>query len=274
MKQIEYTPIESVEFPEVEEQTVYASGSLNATHARIRIPEAKALVNPYTGMVYAINSSSYKTVLHQDLFASALEGVNKAGTPFKLEIHFPDQGRKMWAKFHLTEQRYEIAKGDIIHPTIEIFGSYDRTWASRGGFGGQQLVCTNGMTIMVNYAMLRTPHLSVFNPQDVVDMIQNAHGVFVRQTELMREWKNQIVTPDFYERTVNILGLTKHQEQSLGQEVEVRSQLMIEDMKWRTLSTFDFYQIVTQNLTHSREMVRNRRRQAETFQRVKRAFDE
>jgi len=272
MKQITYTPIEKVEFPPVEEQTVYAHGSLNATHARIRIPEAKALVNPYTGMVYAINSEAYKTVLHEDLLHSAEYGIRSAGAKYQLEIHFPNAGRQMWARFHLIEQQYEIVPGDIVHPTIEIYGSYDRSWASRALYGGQQLVCSNGMTVFVAYQAIRTPHLSVFKYGDLIEMVKDSHGVFVQQRELMQEWRHQHATPELYERVVNGLGLTKHQEDSLAKEVEVRSHLMIEDMKYRTMTMYDFYNAVTQNMTHDRVMIRNRRRQAESFQKLRKLF--
>jgi len=40
--------------------------------------------------------------------------------------------------------------------------------------------------------------------------------VFVQQRELMQEWRHQHATPELYERVVNGLGLTKHQEDSLA----------------------------------------------------------
>lgn len=272
---IPFTPYNEVRFPEVEEQTVFASGSLNATHARVRIPETKALVNPRTNLVYAVNSAAYKTVLHEDLLASALEPLEKLGERYALQVLFPDEGRRMWAKVHLVDRVYDVGvsqKGDMITPTIEVFGSYDTSWASRAVFGAFRLICTNGMVIGIQFGAVRTPHLSVFNHNDLIEMVKDSHGIFVQQTGIWQEWQSQYVIPEQYEKVILGLGLTVGQQRSLESEVEVSSHKMIEDHKYRTLSTWDFFNLVTQNITHDRAMVRNRRRQAETFQRLRRLF--
>lgn len=269
---IPLTGIEDVRFPAVVEQPVYAHGTLNATHAKVRIPEYKALVNPQTGFVYSVNSDAYKTVRHEELLGSAIDALHRINEPYALQVLFPNEGRQMWAKIHLMERRYEVRQGDFVRPTIEIFGSYDKSWASRAVFGAFRLVCTNGMVVGAKFGAIRTAHLSVFDTADLIEMVKDSHGVFVAQTGRWAEMQTAYVTPERYERVIADLRLPVAQLRSLEAEVEVSSMKMIEDLKYRTLSELDFLNLITQNLTHDRAMVRNRRRQAETFQRLRGLF--
>ncbi len=265
LEKAEFIDLENICYPKVEEQAVYAHGPLNAIHSRIPIRDQKALINPDSNQVYDIVSKGYKLVRHEEVLESALDAIMAVEPRVKVQVCFPEGGARMWAKIHLVDRVYKVGAEQGIIPTIEIFGSYDKSWATKAIFGAFRLVCTNGLVIGMQFAGVRTPHLSLFSQGELVDMVRDSHGIFISQTEIWREWQTLMVTPDQYERIIEGLNLTHGQLKSLENEVEISSRMMIEDHKYRTLSTWDFFNCITQNLSHDRAMVRNRTRQAQTF---------
>ena len=239
-----------IQYPPVERRPVYTF--LNNNPAKRNKAEGfMALVNPETGNTYAVHTDKYQLVKHEDILEPIMEALNREKIAFTPHVEFPDDGAMLWAKLILKDIAYEIRKGDFVNPSLEIFGSYNRQWATKMLFGAFRLVCTNGLVVGVTFDIYYRRHLSVFDPADAIDMVRNADNIFTAQTETWKSWSNTLALPEDYEKLVQPLGLSKHDLEAIGNEVEASSGQTIDALRLRTLDKWSLYNIVTQYLSHS-----------------------
>lgn len=236
-------------YPPVEKRPVYTFLNNNPAK-RTKAEGFMALVNPETGNTYAVHTDKYQLVKHEDILEPIMEALNREKIAFTPHVEFPDDGARLWAKLILKDIAYEIKKGDFVNPSLEIFGSYNRQWATKMLFGAFRLVCTNGLVVGVTFDVFYNRHLKVYDPADAIEMVRGADHVFKAQTETWKSWSNTLALPDDYERLVTPLGLSKRDLEAIGNEVEASSGQTIEALKLRTLDKWTLYNILTQYLSH------------------------
>jgi len=236
------------EFPAVREDVV-SWGRRTRTHC----PNYKAIVNPETGDTYSIVSPGYQLVKHEDAIETVIQAIDKSPEFGKYDVQtdiFSDGG-KMNTKITFPDIVYDIGKGDPINPTINIKNSYDTGWQYEVRFGAFRLVCSNGLVIGKQFAFYVKKHTQSLNQEVVQQILCKGMEEYSEQTEIWKKWADRVTTSSEYEYTMKELNLTKNEQEVIHQEVEVSSNLMLDDMKTKSLSYWMFYNIICQYITHN-----------------------
>jgi hypothetical protein len=157
----------------------------------------------------------------------------------------------------------EVGTGDFVAPSLHVFNSYDTSWPAVVVFGAFRLVCSNGAVVGRRFGSYRKKHLGEFDAQELRGHLDNAIDLFQDELGIWRQWQDIAATPDDYESMVGSLGFGQRAESRLGDLVEIDSNLTIEDMRLRTLSKWNLFNLVTQFISHEVQS-ENRRIQLET----------
>ncbi len=260
-----------VKYPKVELRPVYTMDRGNGPTFRVPVDGHVALVNPDTNHTYAVHSDRYHLARHEEVLEPVLEVLARENHRLQLDVKFPEDGARMWAKLIFPDISYPVTTrhNDSVHPTLEVFGSYDGAWPTKMLIGAYRLVCTNGMIVGVQFDAFYQRHWTDFDTEGVIDMVRGFDGVFCQQTEIWRNWANTPALPADYENLIDPLRLSNKDLTAIGREVEASSGLRLDDLKLRTLDRWSLFNIVTQFLSHS---VRGGAgRQAELFARLRTA---
>ena len=96
----------------------------------------KALVDADTGRVFNMVTEEYKLVTHEEtlgLVDEALANHPELGE-YTRTISLPDGGARMRANYVFGDVDY-VVDGDILHPELTAFNSYDGGWAHKFKLG-------------------------------------------------------------------------------------------------------------------------------------------
>jgi len=223
---------------------------------RVISPEHQAIINPDNGEVYAITSKHYRIVEHEELLdtiVGVIQGEPEYGEHYDTDVWLSDNGAKMHAKFRFPDIEFPVNGngGDMVNPTVEVFNSYDMSWALKVMFGAFRLVCSNGLVIgkiMMNY---RRKHMSEGVSQErIKQILMGSLEKFSFQTDLWKSWVDKVTTFKEYEDVMTALPLSEKDREDIGNEVEVSSDIMMDSIKTNSLSYWLFYNILCQYVTH------------------------
>lgn len=258
--------------PVVEERELFYGPGEKDGHKRFEIEGQKALIDPRTGRVFSLVTNDYRLIRHEDVIEMA-EAVTaqmpEYGEPER-KVWMPQDGAKMRLEYVFPEAAVTVKAGDDIAPRFGIFNSYDGSWALRGIFGAFRLICANGMTVGSKLVEYRREHHQPMNgTDDLRDMVMRGMALMNGQKEIWKGWLDRTTTSREYEDIVHGLKLTKTQTEELRAEVEVGSEVRLEEQKLTAISYWAFYNIVTQYITHK---VKSQIKQQRLMGRVQRLF--
>ena len=221
---------------------------------RVISPGHKAIVNPDTEDIYSVTSKHYKLVKHEDVLDAVVQAVeeNPEYGRHESSVWLSDNGAKMHTKLRFPDVEFPIDQGgDKVNPTVEIFNSYDGSWALKILFGAFRLVCSNGLVvgkILMNY---RRKHISEgVNQEKIRMMLGDSLEKFSYQTNLWKSWADRVTTVQDYEAVMGHLPLSEKDREEIGKEVEVSSNIRMDDIKTKSLTYWLFYNILSAYVTH------------------------
>jgi len=239
---------QEIQFPKVQEDVI-SWGRRSRTYC----PNYKAIVNPETGDTYAIVSPNYKLLTHENAIETVMEVVDQSPEfgKFDISANFLKDGSRMETKITFPDVEYDIGGGDLINPTIVIKNSYDTGWNYDVRFGAFRLVCSNGLVIGEQFAHYVKRHTQSLNPQDVQRILIEGMQSFSEQIELWKTWMDRVTTSSEYEYIMDELDFSKKETNEIHNKVEISSDIMLDDIKIKSIEYWIFYNLITQFITHN-----------------------
>lgn len=215
--------------------------------------EHQAIINPKTNHLYAIASDKYSLVKHEDILTSVEEAIteNPEFGSFERDVRLGWDGARMRTIYRFPEVEFPINNHDVVNPTIEVHNSYDLSWSKKVLFGAFRLVCSNGLIIgkILMHFQRKHTHLDPGN-EAMKRLLLNGMELFSEQTDLWKTWVDKVTTLEEYETVMNGLDLRKKELEEVHEEVEASSNIMLGDVKRKSLTFWVFYNILCQYITH------------------------
>ena len=231
----------------------------------------KAIVNPVTSHTYYVATDSYKLIPHEKVIEqveSAIVEVPEYGQ-VRREIRLFNDGARMKATYRFIDVDYQIDRGDIVHPEIYVFNSYDQSLRLKILFGAFAVICSNGLVIGEEIFQMSKKHTKNLDIGSIHIGLVKGMEHFSDRIELWKSWVDRVLRPDEYEQVIKDLDLGKKEQEHLEDVVEVRSNLRLDDLKVRTTTLWIFFQLVMQFITHN---IHRQMRQIELQERARKAF--
>lgn len=257
-----------MDFPKAKERPLFL-GQLNKMNTRIG--SHKAIVNPDNNHVYSVLTNKYEITQHEEIMEivnNAIANNTDYGDPVE-KVQLYENGAKMRASLIFEDVEVTIDKGDKIHPQIEIFNSYDGGWARKIMFGAFRVVCSNGLVIGEKAFEFKQKHIQIFDEIAVGKAINASMEKFSEQHKVWEQWVDRVTTPEEYEKVITDLNLSKKDQDAIAQEVEISSNITMDDLRTKTLSKWMFFNILCQYFTHS---VKSHLRRAQIENAMRRTF--
>lgn len=268
--------LEQIKFPAVAEKPV-CWGSLADRGMNHRLnwhtcPDHKAIVDLDTGKTFAITTRHYNLIKHEDAIDTVERAIaqNPDFGPYDREINLLADGGKMEAVWTFPEAEYKIRKGDVVNPTINLYGSYDKGWKHKLLFGAFRVVCSNGLVVGEQFVCYERRHNQFIDQEEIQRILIAGMERFSEQTQLWKRWVDRVTTLQDYERAMDTLSFTSRETEEIEQEVEVSSDIRLDDIKTRTLTYWVFFNIIAQYITHK---VENGVRRANLQGRMRQVFN-
>ncbi len=238
-----------------------------------KVDGAFAIVDQNEGTFFNFCSDQYQVVPYEDVI-SLIEEVTsdlpEFGKPTIVPHIFADGG-KMKVKATFQDIEYEIKKGDIVNPKIEVYTSYDLGWKLRSLFGAYRLVCTNGLTVGKLFSKFAKRHMLSLNPEDMKLSIQGGMGIFSEQIGLWKKWAELQIVEELYDGIWKELPMSDGEKVKIEKLPEAGTQLLLPNaLEQNQLTAWGFYSVVTQFVTHE---IKSDIRREEIGPRVTQAFE-
>jgi hypothetical protein len=212
-----------------------------------------AIIDQNNGTFFNYCTEHYKIVHHEQVL-KLVEDVVRSLPEFgnaEIEPTILANGGKLKIKATFKDILYDIKDGDPINPKIEVFSSYDLGWQYRGQFGAYRLVCSNGMTVGKLFSGFKKRHLVSLEPQKLAESITAGMSLFSEQVGLWKQWAEQLITPEYYDATWNNLPFSTAEKEKIENLHEEKTRLLLPDaLKKEELTRWDFYNVLTQFVTH------------------------
>jgi hypothetical protein len=109
------------------------------------------------GKVVNFCSENYGLVTNRDIHDKFMEFFQEKG----IGVDFTATGfnhSRFRMDFRLTDFPYEIEKGDKLFPNLRVYNSYDGTQRFKSSIQVMRLICSNGLTAMVDEQVIRYVH--------------------------------------------------------------------------------------------------------------------
>lgn len=217
-----------------------------------KVETHKLLIDEDTGYNFAVVSNRYSITPHEEML-EVIEDVLFHSPEYgrvEKEISLYDNGGKLEAKYRFPEIKIDIGGGDMVNPQISVLNSYDLGWARSILFGAFRLICSNGLVIGKRIFEYKQKHSAPFNRQEVKNTLIIAMEGLSDQAEIWKRWVDKLVTIKEYETIMESLPLAQKDVIAIGQEVEIGSNIMLDNIKTRTLTMMLFFNILCQYTTH------------------------
>jgi hypothetical protein len=198
----------------------------------------------------------YKPVSHEEVIFMTEQAVAKLpefGTPIITPYLLADGG-KLRVKVAFPDVVFDINPkvGDIVNPNVDVFSSYDLGWKLRGDFGGDRLVCSNGMKVGAIFDSFKKRHLTSLDPTELMDTISNGMGKFSEQTALWRKWAEEKMLPAQYQTMWDELPFSAPEKEKIEMLPEAATHILLPAaLKSGELTRWNFYNVLTQYATHN-----------------------
>jgi hypothetical protein len=212
-----------------------------------------AIMDQKENTFYNFCTDQYQIVHHEEVIKMVEEAV-KALPEFGNAVITPRimaAGGKMAVTAKFLGVDYEIRKGDIVNPTINVKTSYDLGWKLSQMFGAYRLVCSNGMTIGEVFSRFKKRHVISLNPQELSESIKEGMSLFSDQVGLWKNWANQLVSEEAYDMAWKNLPFSTAEKEKIENLHEQQTRLLLPDaLKRNELNLWDFNNVLTQFVTH------------------------
>jgi hypothetical protein len=239
---------QDIQFPEVQEDVI-SWGRRSRTYC----PNYKAIVNPETGDTFSIVSQNYKLLKHEEALEVVLEAVDKNEEFGRYEVNTEllKNGSRMVTEIVFPDVDFDVGNGDLVNPKIDIKNSYDTGWQYEVHFAALRQICANGLTMGEQFAFYIKRHTQALNTEIVQQILIKGMQEFSKQTDLWKTWMDRNTTSLDYEQAMKTLDLSKRDTEAIHREVEIASDVMLDDIRIKTLKYWYFYNIITQYITHN-----------------------
>lgn len=221
-------------------------------------PKAKAVVDPEMRKVYKVLSKDYRFIPHEqgilDMTRAAEANPEFGKIEWKVKGH--DDFRRMRATGVFSDLDYEVKSGDVIHPQVEYFNSYDGSWSERFIFGAYRVVCSNGLTIGEKFATETARHVGTVDRDSFVIKLDKALHDFSMQNGIWKGW---------LDKEVNLAHLNQVEELGLNQNEKAEVVAGLSENPGMNL--WLFYNIITALITHG---IRSLNKQVRTWDHLRR----
>jgi len=248
--------ITGVDFPRVEEKPLHYTVNEYGINKTIKVDGSRALINPDTGNMYSIVSDRYQTIPYRDsleMVEDAIQNNSEFGT-FERTVDFMQGGGRMLAKYRFTDHLIPIGDdNDLVNPEIYVRRSYDTTWGFVLLFGAFRWVCSNGLVVGEKVLNYKHKHTTGLNQNSLLEDLKGSMDKFAVQADIWRTWLDRMTTPNDYERVMGTLEFGKNHTEAIEREVEVSSNVTMEDVRTKTLSYWLFFNVLSQYITHKVE---------------------
>ena len=225
----------------------------------IEMPNYKAIINPVTNHTFAIASSKYKLVTHEEVMEnveSVIEEVNKYG-PYTKKINLDKEGARMRTTYKFMEMEMPVGdKGDLINPTIEVFNSYDLSWRHTVMIGAYRMVCTNGMVVGEEFMSYKKKHTQDLYLKDVQRAMGGGLEQMEKQVKQWDTWRNETIEQDQVTKIFDKMQLNGKEKEALIKTKEVNTNISLDawinfaSTNQEIITKWLFFNIVTQFITH------------------------
>lgn len=256
--------MEEVKFPAVEELPI-AVGA-NAFVGKY-INGYKAIINPETEHVYDITSQIYKLVKHEEVIEKAEQAFDSysAFGGYQKRVRIYKEGARMRATYTFDKKIVVMINGveDLMNPTVDVFGSYDRSCRHTLILGAFRLICTNGAVIGEKFAYIRKRHMPDLDLSETVESLKDGFSAMKAMQLTWERWSKQTLLGNDYEKTMKVLALNKKETTLLLEEPEASTGWTLDRWQYlrdmpgekylkeaEQLTTWIFFNILTQFVTH------------------------
>ena len=251
--------MEDTQFPAVEVRPVVIDGK--------EVDGYKAIYNPDNEHVYDITSKKYKLVKHEEVLEKAEQAFMSypAFGDYTRNIRIYKQGARMRTTYTFDQLINVTINGhqDEMHPTVDVFGSYDRSCKHILVLGAFRLICTNGAVIGEKFAYIRKRHMPDLDLNDTVAALKDGFSAMQMQKLTWEQWSKQPLLTTQYEKTMKALALNKKETTLLLEEPEMGTGWSLERWQYllempgdkyqreaEELTMWTFFNILTQFVTH------------------------
>ncbi|RKZ97467.1 MAG: hypothetical protein DRQ46_04895 [Gammaproteobacteria bacterium] len=216
----------------------------------------RAIVDQDTDRTYAIVKSGYKLIQHQKVIDNLDELCAEFpdyGTP-KKEVWLSNHGARMKTRYTFGDVDFEITPGDIVHPTLESFSSFDTSLAQRILMGGFRVVCTNGMVVGKILGEYKRKHTTSLN----LDRARNVlHAGMKDYSDAVGLWSSFTERDALANEVTLYETLNFHKDEKLSVESAIKKQGKVitwddDEPKNREveINAWELYNILTAEATH------------------------
>lgn len=225
------------------------------------IPGYKAIVDRATDRTFAIVSDGYNMIRHEEVIEKAdilCKEFPEYGVPTR-EVWMSRHGGVMKVRYTFYSVDFEIGKlpdgePDIVHPTMEVFCSYDTSLAQHFIVGGFRTVCTNGMVVGKLLAKYKKKHTASLDLEAAREVIARSLSDYSEATNLWVSYTERnasISEVNAYEE----IGFNKDEKLSIERSIKEKGKVIKwddEEPKNREvqINAWELFNILTAESSH------------------------
>lgn len=135
--------IKELAFFNVSEQPVFYPGKQAKKGKYSMTDRYKAIVNMDQDKLICIVSKKYKLIPHKVVYDTVERILGPY--PHNADIRIAQDGAQMFARFTLETKGFEVKKGDLVLPIIEVCNCYDMMFRLGFELAASRVVCLNGL---------------------------------------------------------------------------------------------------------------------------------
>jgi len=212
----------------------------------------KAIVDLDTGKLFSIVSKGYRIIRHEEAIAQveqAIAGTQELGQ-YQAVTEFSNDGGRMKRTYRFPGIMIEVRKGDLIHPELHLFNSYDTKWPFVVFLGAFRVVCTNGLVVGEKFLHLRKRHIYELGQIDVGEEVSTALKRFKHQARQWKGWTERRLTKRSYEKVIEVMKLGIKARELIEQKIAEQADDFDPD-GFPIISLWDFYNVLAWHTTHN-----------------------
>ncbi len=242
----EKSNLAAASFPEVSEVPV-SWGEINLQRA----DKYKAIVNSEIGKVFSIVSQDYKLIRHEDAIQQIEDVINEFPElgKYNVKTEFYKEGARMRRNYCFKEIFVEIATRDTVNPELQLFNSYDTSWALFVLLGAFRLICTNGLVVGKKFLHLRKRHIYDLDQIDLKKQVSTALNRFNLQTEQWKKWAKLQLTETTYRKVMETMKFGKMATEEIKNRTTQEAERFT-DSGFPIMSLWIFFNVLTWYITH------------------------
>lgn len=238
------------------------------------IPDSRAIVDSTTRRTFSIVKRGYKMERHESVITKCDEiraQFPEWGTAVR-EVWLSNYGGRMKLRDTFVEQKFEIAPGDIVNPTMEVAASYDTSLAQFFMVGGFRAFCLNGLVIGKILGRYKRKHTASLSLDDAKGIIVEGMANYSDATNLWSALAQRDALPKevvAYEA----LGFSKVEQLAIETNIKREGEVIQwdnEDKEKRNvkINAWELMNILTYETSHNIEDITRRDKVAQNIAQV------